>query len=64
MTSSEGRVRAYHPESGSVLSGEVTKRNLDGDVRLIPDGMLEEVILRAGVWTLTPLANERTDGAR
>lgn len=50
MTMSLGTVRAYHAPSGSVVVGEVTKQNVDGDVCIIPEGMLEQVVLRQGVW--------------
>lgn len=52
---SEGRIRAYHPASGSVLTGEVVERTRAGDVYLVPDGLLEQIIVRNGVWVLTEI---------
>jgi len=48
---SVGRVRCYHPASGSVIVGEVTDTNPFGDMKVIPEGLLEEVIIRAASWT-------------
>lgn len=56
MSTSLGTYRCFHPQSGNVLVGEVTERNADGDVRLIPEGLLEEVVLRHDVWLMTPVA--------
>ncbi|HKN57141.1 MAG TPA: hypothetical protein VJX66_31945 [Amycolatopsis sp.] len=50
------RIRAYHPASGSILTAEVT--DVLGEaplrsMRIIPDGLLESVIIREGVWVIT-----------
>ena len=53
------RIRAYHPPSGSVLVGEVTRETGAAPMRsfeLIPDGLLESVVLREGVWYVWKLA--------
>lgn len=49
------RVRAYHPASGSILIGEVTDVLFEGrtrSLRVIPDGLLESVVIREGVWVV------------
>lgn len=52
------RIRAYHPESGSILVAEVTRTASDANGRsfeVIPDGLLEAVIIREGTWHVTEL---------
>lgn len=50
MPESQGRVLCLHPTSGSILVGEVVHRNDDGDVEIIPEGLLEQVLVRNGPW--------------
>lgn len=50
------RIRAYHPASGSILTAEVTDEQGEAPTRwfrVIPDGLLEAVIIREGVWVVT-----------
>lgn len=52
------RIHAVHPGSGNVLSGEVLRVVGEAparSVQFIPDGLLEAVIVREGVWQLTEL---------
>lgn len=49
------RIRAWHPESGNQLRGEVVERargSLAFDYLVIPDGLLESVLLRGGPWVI------------
>ena len=52
------RIRAYHPGSGNVLTGDAVRVVVTGeqvDYQLIPDGLLESVVIRGGVWQVTEL---------
>jgi hypothetical protein len=55
------RIRAHHPDSGNVLTGDVTrllhpdKAGEPRDYVLVPDGLLEEVVIRSAVWEITEL---------
>jgi hypothetical protein len=58
------RIRAYHEPSGSVLNGEVTdvlyEKGYEPSYRVIPDGLLESVIVRSGTWRVLEIRDKVT----
>jgi hypothetical protein len=61
------RIRAYHEPSGSVLNGEVTdvlyEKGYEPSYRVIPDGLLESVIVRSPAAILGHNFRRRQDMA-
>lgn len=52
------RIRVYHAASGSILQGEALSTVGESPARsfqLLPDGLLEAVIVHEGVWQVTEL---------
>jgi hypothetical protein len=59
------KIRAWHPDSGSVMTAEVTAvsgSDPHRSFRVIPDGLLESVIQREGTWVVR-LGGERLNTA-